>query len=301
MISFFSSVMLRLAAFCLPLIIIAIPTPPSFPDGTVLAFSRLDGDIYLVDLSQMKETKLTDYSADKSFNAPRAQGPSFSPDGKEIAFRVGAANDEFDCGPIYLMDITGKNLRMLNKDALTFLPVSWSPDGQEIMYQQGCLYGGGTVATIDVDTGEITELRSGLEYPAWSPDGKNFAALYQDITDSNIAMMSFDNPEKMTLIDDDFGHDWGSPSWSPDGNSLVYFGGNETSGNLYIVDLKTQHIQALTHDTDVLNDEPRWSPDGKWIAFESGDYYNRDLYVTDLNDTQRTLVAKYAYTPSWKP
>jgi len=66
------------------------------PDGKTLVFSSADGDLYLFDISKSAVTRLTDTDRTESY-------PSFSPDGKRIAY----AATENDSAPsrIFVLDL----------------------------------------------------------------------------------------------------------------------------------------------------------------------------------------------------
>jgi hypothetical protein len=58
------------------------------------------------------------------------------------------------------------------------------------------------------------------------------------------------------------------PAWSPDGASMVFSGQSDGSTDLYIVDLETEEVSALTEDRHAVL-QPTFSPDGRTVAFVS--------------------------------
>lgn len=56
---------------------------------------------------------------------------------------------------------------------------------------------------------------------------------------------------------------------SPDGREIVFTGAGEEQRDLYLWNLKTSQVTALTH-TESLKTYPSFSPDGKWIVYAAG-------------------------------
>lgn len=114
----------------------------------------------------------------------QAYGPSWSPNGNEIAFigskEQGAPLKFSDLG-LYLMDPAGENVRLLS-DGLRITPgVSWSPDGKWLVFPAVFKAGEGEVQGLwlaDPATGERTLIAEGsFGIPDWSPDSERIVVV----------------------------------------------------------------------------------------------------------------------------
>lgn len=92
----------------------------SLPDSSSHAGNA---EIFLISLTDQSVTQLTDI---KGFNAL----PSFSPDGKKIAFH-GCSGPNCD---IYVMNADGSGLRNLTENTVDSRWPRWTPDGKWIAY-----------------------------------------------------------------------------------------------------------------------------------------------------------------------
>lgn len=112
---------------------------------------------------------------------------------------------------------------------------------------------------------------------SWDPAGKRFALAA--IREGHPALLLLDvdggqAPRNLRL--DQFDEVY-SPTWSPTGDSIAFAALTGGATDLFIVDLKEEHVRRLTHDqfADV---QPAWSPDGKSIVFAT------DRFSTTLTD-----------------
>ena len=87
------------------------------PDGTRLAFTGNNADIYLLDLADGASTLLT---PGPGFDL----GPSWSPDGSRLAFDSNRDDGRFE---IYVMAADGSDVQRLTDDSAFNFDPAWRP------------------------------------------------------------------------------------------------------------------------------------------------------------------------------
>ena len=188
------------------------------PDGATIAFvSQRDGDVAIWLMA-----------ADGSNPRKLVQGrePSFSPDGRRIAFTSSAFDDNDE---IYLIDLDGSNRTRLtdNRRKLDWF-ASFSPKGDRLVYNSEA-FGGQELMLMRADGQGQTRIsiaeKTYEQEPVWSPDGKGIAYAGKMGDDEYdiylVGTAGFDLDEldappllPVNLTDNDDRDDM-SPSWRP--------------------------------------------------------------------------------------
>lgn len=218
-----------------------------------------------------------------------SRSPTWSPDGKTLAFLSNRATD--DHTSIYLIPRDGGEPSVL-ETVSSASQISWSSDGKRIAYlasrevtadERKAERSGDDVKigdahgtfkrlfVIDVkseDSSAVTPDDIHVSDFAWSPDGKSFVLKGSDSPYIDTEMMysrlytvpsSGGTPKKLVETEGKLGH----AAWSPDGKTIAYLGAADihdpTAGVLFSVPAAGGEAKALTRDYEGTGQSLTWS------------------------------------------
>jgi Tol biopolymer transport system component len=197
-------------------------------------------------------------------SAPGPQfDPSFSPDGRLIAYRDSRHGINHD-DEIWVVDRDGAHARNLTRDHGNDWSPAWSPDGRTIAFastRSGSL----ELWTMASDGSNPTRLSSSrAEYPSWSPDGSRvaFSLVTAGAVQIAIVRRSGQGERILTPLTENSE----LPAWSPDGSLIAFSRGFEGHRTIWTMKPDGSEARGITEpgSDDVA---PAWSPDGRYIVF----------------------------------
>ncbi|MBI1917668.1 MAG: S9 family peptidase [Planctomycetes bacterium] len=146
---------------------------------------------------------------DDLFRFKRVSDPQISPDGKLVAYVVGAvdleSNNIASCLWIAPTDFKGKPRQLTNTSKKDRHP-RWSPDGKQLLFESN-RGGNGQLWAIALDGGEakqLTRLSTEASNGIWAPDGKHIAfvsAVYPEHSDKPFKESDALNKKRMEEIE----------------------------------------------------------------------------------------------------
>ena len=247
-----------------------------------------------------------------------ARDPSWSPDGKRLAFSY--------LDRIWTSAPDGKNGKALHNGATDVeRDPAWSPDGKFIVFASNA--GQGFDVYIIAANGDgvrkLTSLPGDERWPSWTLDGRVVFSC-RDAGRWRLLVVPAAGGEAKPLFAETDADDERQGSVSPDGTRIVYVSdrdGNDGDTDLWIADLKPGPRDRVTR-TRVLRARgaesfPSWSPDGKRIAFfavREGVGSVWAMAVEDATAERETaaparlrpaetpiLVSRHGGAPAWSP
>ena len=196
--------------------------------GKIVFYSNRVGnlEIYKMDSDGSDLTRLT-------FNEAIDIAPSWSPNGRQIAFHSYRADDKNPHrgkernSEIYVMDADGGNPRRLTHHPITDGYPSWSPDGSQIAFDSGRNGGKNkdiNIFVMDADGSNIKQITDlgFASRPKWSPDGKRIA--FEGFIGANreILVVNADGRGRFQVSQSRRGAHMFLGGWSPNGKQIVY-------------------------------------------------------------------------------
>lgn len=237
------------------------------PDGQSVLLSRSQADsefLYKVALDSGTATRLT--SASSGYE----NSPSYSSDGKRIAFAYAAQRGEHS--RIFLMDANGANPQPLfssDANADDFFP-RFAPTGKMIYFARSAFFGHYSpiarsslhewdIYATDIDARNVRPLTNERFYevsePSLSSDGKKMLFSVETQAGSQLHIYSLDSDAPLAVLQPHVPNEPRSPIYAnavlaPDGRSIVFLAATQGTKafdyDVYRLDLASNAVEKLT-------------------------------------------------------
>lgn len=267
-------------------------------DGTTLAFGEKPDEstpsrIALYDLKTGEKRLLS--AAPEGFFGD--SWPTFSPDGKSVAF---VRMKNFGVNDLYVQDLDSKEARRLTEEAFDGC---WKPTwmGKEIFFTVADSSGSSSLMRVPAAGGKTQTLDGLGELPQGSSvrPGRIVYVSAHNPGGTNIWRLDLDRGDPAKKV--------GEPSvfiaseqtdgnldTSPDGNKLVFASERSGLSSIWLSDANGGNPKELARPGSY-SGTPRWSPDGKWIACDALEGEDRGIYLIEASSGE---VSKLTGNPA---
>ncbi len=288
----------------------------TFSEGTNFGISLSpDGQMLAMDLQGIMWTVPTVGGTARALTSgqqPEVREPSFSPDGKKIAFQ-GFYQGYFH---IWSINVDGSGLTQITSGAYDDREPSWNADGESIVYASD-RDGSYDIWEIDLDSGREVKLTSHPDdagYPHKSPDGERLIFTREIKRQySEIIMIDYDDdePAEMTVMKSE-SDVYMRPTWANNSEGFSYITQCANASKLsYVTDvynLEAQKNEFVLDAGDVFPFRPSWSKKGIYYTADGQIKYRevkqrnarRRIYV-DVGDAEPVTFSASieAVTPNY--
>jgi len=280
------------------------------PDGKLLAVdfgNDKSSFIYKVPVDTCVAARLT------NANDGQESSPSFSADGKRIAFTYRPADHRRS--RIVIANADGSELHEWSPSEANDVSPVISPDGKTMVFSRFGFFGSYSPIAqphahewnfyaADLDGGNVRQITNESFYmasaPSVSPDGKNMVVVAEGLeTDQQIAIYSITHPgPRLRTLQPHVPNEVSRkhpilayPNYLPDGSILFMAADKRIDYDVYRLDPDTGAIEKLTNRNGYATDlgvsaDGRTAVFLKWQISRTGDLVSNQAYLLDLQSRE---------------
>jgi len=285
---------------------VLVATPSWSPDGRWLAVARdraatrigtaRSGDLYLLPANGGEPRALgIAQGVDEG-------GPSFSPDGRHLAYvsGVGLARS------IAVVDLGPDSMPIGAARRVTRGPIwpdggcSWTRDGKSLLYVPWGIHRLWRIEIAGDDPPQPVEVAGlGAIRPA-TARRRDRLVFVKEQGDTDIYRIRAGKPNEPAIASSYLDQ---SPAFSPDGRRVAFASQRSGDMEIWVAGADGSSPLQLTRGPGLWQDSPQWSPDGRRIAFESqGEDGHWSVWTIDADGGSVTQLVSHSgdeIHPSW--
>lgn len=248
--------------------------------------------------------------------APRPQygWPTFSPDGKQIAYSSESEKPDGATYGVWVYNIKSHEAtEIFESRSQRVVYVDWLDDGQHLSFLLGEPQGLSLILAEVKEGAPVRIVTTGMPlYFDWSPTAGVLAvhtvALNSDRTEQVTLMSLTPNSQHVDKVLSSGRTPFKTPCWSPDRKHLAYIANYHAEANLLVADPDGKNARSIV-SLPVGENSFIWSPDSRHIAYATAISTEEPVYhgirVVDIGETTSKLVTKddvsaFFYAPDGK-
>jgi Tol biopolymer transport system component/DNA-binding winged helix-turn-helix (wHTH) protein len=259
------------------------------PDGKWLAFPQMDSplgsSIWAISIDTGERRQLTTFAARAGEGRyPLGDSlPSFSPDGRSLAFCRKVHDSVYE---LYVQPLTrdlrpdGEARQVSDRPYANFGGPSWTRDGRDLVYSAGMPEFLWRVGAFGRQTPRRLGYPAAALGPAMAGTPPRLAYVWW-LTNVNLWRLDVRTGERTPLIRSApsvFDRNI-RPQFSPDGHKIAFDSFRTGDLEVWTCDVDGTNCQQITKFQGPWGGNPRWSPDSRSLAFDSRASGSSEIYV----------------------